>query len=275
MATDLTKYQSLDLDMLEEADRTVAGIVGGSYFKLEVGDSVLRFLPGPRPGVKPFKVTATHYVDAIPGLDKTVIFSCPRIEAKLPCPACAEADRLRATRNPVDKERARRIESKLEVYFNVLDRRGPQKGPQILRVGLGIWKRLKTIRQNNRTGGDYFDPSAGGFDIIITRVGTGKKDTEYTVEPDRANTALVGTSEELDAIMSGAHNLEAEVDITVPEELLRAWQAMDSVGRGRAEPTPRRSAALDARGESPSVQATARVVEAAPANTDPDDPENW
>jgi hypothetical protein len=61
---------------------------------------------------------------------------------------------------------------------------------QILTLGVSVYRQLASIRKDVDSGGDFCDPSAKGFDIIIDRVGTTKNDTEYYVRPDNKRTAL-------------------------------------------------------------------------------------
>lgn len=257
MGDDLTKYTGFDMDMLEETDRRVEEVGGSAYVKLEVGDTIVRILPAPA-GQMPFRVTSLHYIDAVPGLDKKIVFACPRVEEKKPCLACTEADRLLSTGNPLDRASSKRISGTLTVYANALDRSMPDAGPKILSMGSTIWKKLKAIRQNPRAGGDFTDPGDGGFDIIISREGTGPRDTRYEVSTDRNNSPLADTPEEIEMILSRQHNLDAEVDTEIPEDLIMAWRNLASVGRGQ---TQRRSSAVA------DAQKTTVV--------DDDDPTTW
>lgn len=265
MGSDITKYTGFDLDMLDQVDQQVDAVSGNVYLTVDVGDTVVRFLPA-RAGKAPFRVTSMHYIDAIPGLEKMIVFACPRVELKQACPACQEADRLLATRNPIDRERAMRISGTLRVYANVLDRNAAASGPKIFSMGIMIWKKLKSLRANPRLGGDFTDPSAAGFDVIITREGTGPRDTRYEVYPDRNNSPLAATQEEVEEILARQHDLDLQVDPTVPEELAGAWRSLATAGAGGArKPAPaRRSAAQDA-----------KVTDVPGEEVDSDDPANW
>ncbi len=217
----LIKYQGLTLDVMDAADQQADAIAGGDFWDIEVGENVFRVLPVPI-GEKAVRVTAMHYVDAVPGLDKMIVFACPRTETKASCPACEETDRLQKTGNPTDRERAFRIQSKLKVYLNAVNRNKPDAGVKVLSFGKQIWEQLKTIRKNARAGGDYTDPTANGFDIIITRVGTGRE-TEYTVAADRSNSPLAADDDAISDIIMQTKNLEKYVDTTINEALLNAW----------------------------------------------------
>lgn len=221
--TNIVKYQGLDLATVDAVGQQVDAISGGNYETIEVGENVYRFLPVPD-GQSPIRVTAMHYIDAIPGLDgKTIVFACPRVELKTTCAACAKSEELMKTGNPVDRERAWRISAGLRVYANVINRKKPENGPRVLSFGKQIWTQLQQIRKNPRMGGDFTDPSSNGFDIIITREGTGKNDTKYTVAADRQNSPLAASDEEINNLILATKNLEQEVNPSLPEELLLAW----------------------------------------------------
>lgn len=273
MGDQLTKYTGFDMDMLDAVDKKVESISGSVFMDISPGTTVVRFLPAPA-GKQPFRVTSMHYIDAVPGLDKLVVFACPRTELKQPCPACAEVDRLISTRNPVDKERAYRIEAKLKVYSNVIDRANPDAGARVLSMGKMLWGKLKEIRRNPRLGGDFTDPGAGGFDVVITREGSGKTDTRYDCAADRSNSPLAETAEEMDHMLSSQHDLEALVDTAFPDELLNAYRSLTTAGRGgsaggRQDSAPRGSQVQPGR-RSAVIDAQGTTVE-----DDADDPSKW
>jgi len=261
--SNIVKYGGFSLKAMEAEDKKADAISGSVFINLTPGEHVLRFLPAP-PGVEsPFRITALHYIDAVPGLDKMVVFACPRIELKEPCPACAEVSRLNSTRNPLDKERAMRISAGLRVYANVIDRANEEAGPRLIGFGKMIWEQLKAIRKNARLGGDFTDPTANGFDIIVTREGSGPRDTRYTVNADRNSSPLSQNETLAGQWLSTQHDLEQFVDCNVPEELLMAWGQMNRVGRQPApEPAARPGANVMARGRSAVIDA--KVVEGNP-----------
>lgn len=220
--SNIVKYAGLDLSVVDQVDERVQTIAGGDYEQIEVGENVYRILPA-LPGRQPIRVTAMHYVDQVPGLEKMVVFACPRVELKEPCPACARAEQLSRTGNPVDRERAQRLQPQLRVYVNVLNRKRPDAGPRVLSFGKQIWEQLKAIRRNPRTGGDYTNPTDQGFDIVILREGTGKNDTRYTVSVDRNNSPLADTPEAINAIIEATKDLDSFVNTQVSDQLLSAW----------------------------------------------------
>lgn len=224
-----SKWGAFSEEQLAADDAKVGALAGGQFMQLQVGENVVRILPGhpDRPlkngKVSPFRSTAVHYVEAIHGLDQKVVFNCPRIELRERCIVCLRVEQLQRSGNPIDRQMAQKIAPGLRVMCNVVDRKAPEAGVRVLAFGVSIWNQLKDIRKSARLGGDFTQVGPQGFDIIIVRVGTGQTDTEYTVHADRSPSPLAATPEEVDEIMEQAKDLEAVVDTQPPERLLKAW----------------------------------------------------
>jgi hypothetical protein len=256
--SNLVKHGKFDIQALDEVDKKVDAIAGSVFIDFNPGDTVLRFLPPQLGSSSPFRVTALHYVDAVPGIDRLVVFACPRTELKQDCPVCDEVRRLQGTQNPVDRERAFRLSAGLRVYANVIDRNNEDAGPRVAAFGKTIWEALKSIRRNTRLGGDFTDPSEAGFDIIVHREGTGKVDTRYTVNADRSSSPLSKDPTQAAKWLEEQHDLEQFVDPRIPEDLLRAWGAMARLSNEARAPQlagPRRSAVSDAKAKARTVEA--------------------
>lgn len=220
--TSIVKYSGFTNDALEEMEKEVDAISGGLYFDLETGDNIIRVLPTLPGKQSPFRVTAQHYIDAVPGMERMAVFACPRVELKQPCIACQKVEELQRTGNPVDRDRAYRMSAGLRVFANVINRRNPDAGVKVLGFGKSIWEQMKAIRKNVRLGGDFTDPSESGFDLVITRTGEERK-TKYMVSADRNSSPLAATAEGIDAIMAIANDLDAVINVEPPDELLAAW----------------------------------------------------
>lgn len=221
---DLKKqYGDYEIATADADDASVAAVSSGIWQPLVVGDNVLRFLPALPGKPSPFRVTAVHYVEPLPGTDRKLVFCCPRVELKQPCVVCQKSEELARSGNPIDRANAGKMSAGLRIYANVIDRNSPQAGVRVTTLGRMIYEQLKAIRRNTRLGGDFTDPGPKGFDIIIQREGTGPTDTRYTVHPDRNCSPLAPTPEEALDILGMAHDLDALVDTVVPEALLQAW----------------------------------------------------
>ena len=254
----IVKYGGLTIDAMDKVSGRVDSVSGGSFIKIGVGENCFRFLPSKAPGINPLRATALHYIDAVPGLDKMVVFACPRVELKQPCIACQKVQEMNESKNPIDRERAWQMKASVRIYANVIDRNNPDAGVKVLGFGKQIHEQLKAILTSARLGGDFTDPTENGFDIIIVRTGSGKNDTKYVVSADRRNGPLGATVAETNALIDSQQDLEQFVKIEPPEELLMAWQGLANVGRARTSeatqtkrvgPGTRRSAVGDAEQE--------------------------
>lgn len=186
--SNIQNWGSYDIEAAQDEEEELAK-GGGEFLKLEVGRNVVRFLP-PKMGARsPFLQVHQHFVD-LPGMPKPASFNCPRMMAKKPCPVCQEIEKLRGTGNPADYDLAGQLFPRLRIFANVISRKNPEAGPQILAFGKQIHKALIELRKDEDAGGDFTDPTANGFDVVIARVGTGKNDTEYSVLAARGASAL-------------------------------------------------------------------------------------
>lgn len=158
--------------------------MSGGTMKLNDGENIVRFLPGPKGSGGPFVVTHQHYIK-LGGMEDAVSFNCPRAMANQPCPACQTADRLQATGNKADYDAAKEFLPKLRVYAVAIDRFNEALGPQVFAFGKLINDDVNTFRAK------YGDPSHpyNGYDINIDKSGSGQQ-TKYKVLPSMDRTPL-------------------------------------------------------------------------------------
>ena len=142
--SDLVKYGSWD-DKEVSKEREEASAADGEFMKLVVGRNVVRFMPPPIGRGRPFRVVYQHYIKVI-GADKPVTFACPRMELHQPCPACAHADRLRATKNSADYELAGDFVARRRVFANVID---PPPNAKVLKQGLSTMTQAEATSWQN------------------------------------------------------------------------------------------------------------------------------
>ncbi len=227
-STSLVKYGSFELEAAEEEQKDIDQS-GGAFFKLKAGRNVVRFPPPPVGARSPFLKVHQHFVQ-FPGMAKAASFNCPRLMSKLPCPVCKKCDELRATGNPADYELAGEYLAKPRVFANIIDRANPEAGPQIIAFGKKIHESLVALRTDEVAGGDFTHPETG-FDIVITRSGTTKNDTEYEVKASRKITPL-GNMEWLEQL----HDLGRLGRVPSGEDILRmlGGPARANVGGGRS-----------------------------------------
>lgn len=189
MAGNLVKYGSYSLEAAEaEAEEFKKSTSSSNYMKLVEGENVIRILPPPVGKNTPFVLVHQHRIE-MDGLKFPMKFPCPRVHAKMACKYCAEAERLKATGNPIDRDAAYKMLPKLKGFAAVIDRNDEAAGPKILEFGKTIHQGFENVRKSKRLGGDFTDPEKG-FDLIIMRSGTTMNDTEYQVLPDRQSSPL-------------------------------------------------------------------------------------
>ena len=223
---------------IEEAEREMMEmekLSGNSdYMKLVVGRNIVRLLP-PKDtsGHSPFQIVMEHFL-RLPGAQRPLVFACPTVTAKTKCPACEHAARLRASGNPADRELAYDMSAKFRVYCNVINRKEPEKGPQILPIGKMIYEQLLTIRKDEDAGGNYSDP-LNGFDIIIERKGTGKNDTEYAVHGSRKQSPLHPDSSQAEEWIATQADLARFARSRSYEELLASIRKEGGMVGGSAQ----------------------------------------
>ena len=161
---------------------------GADFMKLGVGKSVVRILPPVAGSRSPFRVVHQHFV-RLPTQPGPVVFVCPKMETRSPCPMCERAAKLKSSGNEADRDAAWELMPKRRVFCNVVDRAHPEDGPKVLAFGKLIHEELVSLRDDEDAGGDYTHPLTG-FDIIIIREGTGKNDTAYKVRRSPKETPL-------------------------------------------------------------------------------------
>jgi len=186
--SNLVKWGTYDAGAAKQEKEDLAKEGGGAFMKLAVGKNVVRILP-PAPGrTTPFQVVHQHFV-RLPTAPDPVVFVCPRMTVKQPCPVCAQADKLRATGNQADRDKAWELTPRRRVFCAVIDREAPELGPRVLAFGKQIHEELVSLRDDEDSGGDFTHP-VNGYDIIIERKGSGKNDTEYKVRRAKNETPL-------------------------------------------------------------------------------------
>jgi hypothetical protein len=218
------QYEEWTEDAAEAQAAEAQRLSGGGTYKLAAGKNVLRFLP-PKVGMKsPFVTVTQHYLEAG---QKKVSFVCPRM-AKRQCPACEHADKLSNSGLGQDFEVAKQFNSKLRFFGAVVDRANEELGPQVFPFGKQIHDQLNAIRRDATIGGNFTHPD-DGFDIVITRVGTGMQ-TEYTVAAARNQSPLHQDPAVAGDWLERSPNLARYALVPNPEQLKRTLGAVPEFG---------------------------------------------
>jgi len=243
------RYSSYSAETAD-AEKAASESEGKNYMKLKVGRNVVRILPPPEGESSVFKVVYQHFLE-LPG--KKGSFMCPRIMNKQHCPICAKADELKASGRKADMEAANDLFARRRVFCSVIDRADEAAGPKVLGIGKTVHEPLLDMRRNEDVGGDFAHPIEG-FDIIITRTGTGKNDTKYTVSAARNNSQLAGDEETMQGWIDG------QADLSAIARLPDAEAMAEFLGTDAEEAPPPRK-------QLPASRATATKTASTPRST--------
>lgn len=170
--TTLAQYGSFDV---EEMEKTAAALPtgGGNFFKPRQGKNVVRLLPPPV-GKQPWFVWHKHFFSL--GQERKNII-CAKYQYEEPCAVCQTGQKLRASGNKLDSDKARAYEPTSQVYMNVVDMLEPEKGVQLWTLTPVGFKAVKDAIDLSQVK-NVADP-VNGFNILFKRTGEGLQ-TRYT-----------------------------------------------------------------------------------------------
>jgi len=188
-------YGDWDDDAATEEDEELKR-GSGDFRRIEPGKVRVRFLPPPPGQRNPWKKVFQHFVKPPGRGEDPIVFPCPKREANRPCPICRHADRLFRTGAQADKDLAFDLYPNMRIFAEVVVRGEEDRGVQILPFGKMIYGKLMKIRRDPDSGGNFTHP-LHGFDIIIEREGTGKRDTRYDTRTVMQQSPL-GTPEQME-----------------------------------------------------------------------------
>ena len=185
--TAIVQYGDWTEEQQEKDSKEMSG--SGEWWKPPVGKSSVRFLPPKVGWPGPFVVQHQHFIN-MPGIDRAIIFCCPKMHENKKCLACAKADTLEASGNAKDEKQAQKLRPQKRMMANVvINSKKPDSKVQVWAFGKTIYDQLKAIRQDDENGGNFLDPIKG-FNLGLTRTGTGRDDTRYTIISAREQTKL-------------------------------------------------------------------------------------
>jgi hypothetical protein len=214
--SNLVKFGSYDVEAAhEEKSDLSAGGGQAEFMKLKAGRNVVRIIPPPMGKRSPFRTVYQHFIQTPTG---PIVFVCPRLEKKQPCPACQRAEEFRGSKNEEDQKMASEFFARRRVFCNVVDRGEPEKGAKVLAFGKGIHESLVALRDDPDSGGDYTHP-INGFDIIIERSGNGKNDTKYAVRGARNTSQLADDVTVMQSLIDTQRDLEQFARVPTWDEL--------------------------------------------------------
>lgn len=236
--SNLVKFGSYEQSAAHEEKADLEAGGGADFLKLKQGRNVVRILPPPLGKRSPFRTVYQHFIQLPSG---PAVFVCPRLEARSPCPACAKAESLRGSRNEEDQRLAGELFARRRVFCNAVDRASPEDGPKVLAFGKLVHEQLVSLREDEDAGGEYTHPITG-FDIVISRSGTTKNDTKYTVSAARQASQLHDDAAVMQEWIDNQRDLETFARVASLDEI-RDLMAGKKRERGGAHQGPATSAA--------------------------------
>jgi hypothetical protein len=222
--SNIVQYGSYDIEAAEAEQVEIDRAGSSAYMKLAVGRNIVRLLPPPYGRNTPFATAFQHYF-SVPGLPQDVKFNCPRIMANQRCPACDKAIVLKSSASKADQDSASDYWARRRIYCVAIDRNDEDAGPKILAIGKKLHEEFIDLRRDPDLQVDYTNPDSG-YDVIITRKGTGRFDTTYKLTiarnqsplgnmewvvtaPDLKPLLYVPTYDEIVAMVQGAPQTKA------------------------------------------------------------------
>lgn len=180
---ELVQWGSYDEAALEGHEEELSEREPSEFDKLETGRNTRRILPPPKgsgwgkDGADTPILTVWQHTFMVG--DRMIKFACPQKEQGLPCFACEQGTRARRSAIPAEKDKGYELKAKRVAYIQWFD-------PTLDEPTIKVYEAGKTIRESlvdyRRERGDYSHPTKG-YDIVIKRKGTTRKDTDYTVFP--------------------------------------------------------------------------------------------
>jgi hypothetical protein len=155
-----------------------------------------RILP-PFPGEKGLFIRAYRHFIEWPGMKEQIRTNCPRIPTRgqQPCPFCKKGFELYNSEEEGIKKIGKDMLPRMTVFCRAIDRAEPSKGVQVLRLSKTVFDALQEIRNDPEDPTNFADVN-NGYDVRVTREGTGRFDTEYKVKLAKKSTPLTEDPEE-------------------------------------------------------------------------------
>lgn len=277
----LANYLDFDLGAQEQAlaKQSEDAEKGTNIFwKHPGGERALRILPPPAEWAAwfqdqqikptPFILFYKHFFERPDDPGSWVSTPCPMKEANEPCPICREAARLRSTGDKLDDDLGWDMSAKHKCLVNVIDRDDPEAGPLVWEISApsGKWKgrtmyeKLQALMVG-RAARNLVTPTDQGFDLIITKSGSGRKGTSYALAADANPSPLARDAGEAARWIESQHDLRTFVVPPTREQITQIANG-EKVDRSAAP-------------ERPAISRTAPKASKASdfidASTDPED----
>lgn len=186
--TAIAQYGEWSDEQMNKDDKEMS--TGGDFWKPPTGRTSVRFLPPKLGWPGPFVIQHQHFI-RMPGIEKAIVFACPKMHDSKKCLACDKADTLETSGNARDAKQSKTLRPQRRVMANVIvTPKDEDSQVMIWAFGKRVYDALKAIRTDDENGGNFLDP-VKGFNISVLRAGQGKDDTVYTLTPGREQSQIL------------------------------------------------------------------------------------
>jgi len=227
-----TEWEETNVDATVAAYKKWEAEKGRSFAKRPpAGRSVWRFLPAIKgTGGNPFYPVWVHIVKNQSG---EIVASglCPSKMGTGNCVVCPEVSRLKRTGLKEDKDRADDMRAQFDIYANAVNLEEDDPKVIVLRVPQGVYKTLAGLLKDGVAGGDFTHPDKG-YNIVITKTGSGRNDTEYDAVPARNSSAIMNR-----AWLTKMHRLDEAAGL-LDTALVKAAFSGEALPAGTGSPAP-------------------------------------
>lgn len=178
------------------------------FFKLGQGTTKVRVLPGQDPGSvdKDFFVLVYLHYKVSPTKPTVPVVCAKTTDPRNVCPICDYIKELNASEDPNDKRQAEEMGQRMKYAMCVLPLEGEDRGKvQVFMSPKKVWQKIISLGGDSDYG-DVTHPYEG-FDLKLTKSGTGKKNTEYDAVPVRNPSPIASDPEEIKEILSNQFDL--------------------------------------------------------------------
>jgi hypothetical protein len=228
-------FDIADFDREYTEAKEIAEAEASVFLTLREGDNQLRIIPPPSDWAawfaenerkpSPFFDFWKHFYLRPGTKNEYVSFPCPSKMAGLPCEACEESARLRASRDAADNAIGESMQPKHRFLMNVIDRDHEQAGPKVYEGsypwskwnGKSAFERI-TNHMRGRSAVNLITPGPQGRDLVIKRTGT-RADTSYDYHVARDPSPLSRDPEQAAAWIRGQHDLREYVRIPTSQQV--------------------------------------------------------
>lgn len=187
-------------------------------FKFAEGKTQIRVFPGMK-GKSPFLISHRHWLTIAPEQRR------PLTCMGAGCPLCQKSAELSRAG---DEMGAKEFAARATYACLIIDRANEAAGPQIAELSWSVYDRINGFTEQ------YGDPTSPteGYDIIVKRVGTGKTDTRYTVDPTlKPKRKLAKDDAQLDEWLGSMPALEDSVPLGTPEAIRKLTSGLGQTQR--------------------------------------------